>query len=40
MANILSGKDVAAALNANLTERAAALKEKGVNPHSGYRPRW
>ena len=32
MANILSGKDVAAALNANLTERAAALKEKGVNP--------
>ena len=32
MANILSGKDVAAALNANLTDRAAALKEKGVNP--------
>lgn len=32
MANILSGKDVAAALNANLTERAAALKAKGVNP--------
>lgn len=32
MANILSGKDVAAALNANLTERAAALKAKGINP--------
>ena len=28
MANILSGKDVAAALNANLTERTAALKAK------------
>lgn len=32
MAKILSGKDVAAALNANLTERAAALKAKGVTP--------
>ena len=32
MANILSGKDVAAALNANLTERTAALKAKGINP--------
>ena len=32
MAKILSGKDVAAALNANLTERTAALKEKGINP--------
>ena len=32
MAHILSGKDVAAALNANLTERTAALKAKGINP--------
>ena len=35
MANILSGKDVAAALNANLTERTAALKAKGINPTLG-----
>ena len=32
MANILSGKDVAAALNANLAERSAALAAKGVTP--------
>ena len=32
MANILSGKDVAAALNANLVERTAALQAKGVTP--------
>ena len=32
MANILSGKDVAAALNAQLVERSAALQAKGVTP--------
>lgn len=32
MAKILSGKDVAAALNANLAERSAALAAKGVTP--------
>ena len=32
MAKILSGKEVSDALNANLIERSAALKEKGVNP--------
>ena len=32
MAKILSGKDVAAALNANLAERSAALQAKGVTP--------
>ncbi len=32
MAKLLSGKEVCEALNANLTQRTAALKEKGVNP--------
>ena len=32
MAKILSGKDVAAALNAQLVERSAALQAKGVTP--------
>lgn len=32
MAKILSGKDVAEALNTNLIERTAVLKEKGVTP--------
>ena len=32
MAKILSGKEVSDALNANLIERSAALKEKGVTP--------
>ena len=32
MAKILSGKEVSDALNANLIERSAALREKGVNP--------
>ncbi len=32
MAKILSGKEVSDALNANLIERSAALKAKGVNP--------
>ncbi len=32
MAKLLSGKEVCEALNANLMERTAALKAKGVNP--------
>jgi len=32
MAKLLSGKEVCEALNANLIERANALKEKGINP--------
>ena len=32
MAKILSGKDVSAALNAQLVERSAALQAKGVTP--------
>jgi len=32
MAQLLSGKEVCEALNANLIERANALKEKGINP--------
>ncbi len=35
MAKILNGKEVAEALNGKITERVAALKEKGVQPTLG-----